>query len=202
MFVELPGREHCPDRNRWQRARLCYADHNGLTDLYNSVESKSIWVEFLSKSLQNFELSELSGGHDHDLLSALLPPFWDQLVLEPRFFQFSQDNAPFCFTQIEFGFDFIPLHMITFTLRTTHKFFHLLISTCSKAYLSHCEQSWLSIPIQTCFLHPPTFFFSTKLKSAEKLNTAVMYGAELRLPLFLSLIGFNKRLFDQRVTPP
>lgn len=92
--------------------------------------------------------------------------------------------------------------MITFTLRTTHKFFHLLISTCSKAYLSHCEQSWLSIPIQTCFLHPPTFFFSTKLKSAEKLNTAVMYGAELRLPLFLSLIGFNKRLFDQRVTPP
>lgn len=29
-----------------------------------------------------------------------------------------------------------------------------------------------------------------------------MHGAELRLPFFLFWIGFNKRLFDQGVTPP
>lgn len=122
-------------------------------------------------------------------------------------FQSLQDSSLFCSNQIstlfsspKFGLEFCSFHWITSTNGFVHKFFSLLVSFCvGTPSVLRTKLFFYSVP--DAFIHPPTSFFYTKLKSVRHLNNAVMCGAELYPPLILFLIGFKEKPFVLSVAP-
>lgn len=114
-----------------------------------------------------------------------IPPILDDLCLElhsPCLLHFFQDFPPFqlirvfpLFSPAEFRPYFSLFLTATSITGLVHKFF-LFVIICFYCLLLCYAQSLFSVSHESLFLHPPSIFFSTKLKSA-----AVICGASSTL---------------------